>query len=112
MTAPLPPAPLRRTALHPFHVERGAHMVPFAGWEMPRYYSGILAEHRAVRTGVGLFDVSHMGLITVDGASAPSLLSRRTTANVGRLVPGQVKYTFALDVHRPHHRRPAHLTAR
>ncbi|MHB1435242.1 MAG: glycine cleavage system aminomethyltransferase GcvT [Thermoplasmata archaeon] len=97
MTDPGSPAPLQRTALHPFHVARGAHLVPFAGWEMPLYYSSILAEHRAVRTGVGLFDVSHMGLVTVDGASAPGLLSRRTTANVGRLRPGQVKYTFALE---------------
>ena len=98
MTDPVAdPVPLRRTALHPFHLARGAHLVPFAGWEMPLYYTGILAEHRAVRTGVGLFDVSHMGVVTVDGASAPGLLSRRTTANVGRLIPGQVKYTFALE---------------
>ena len=98
MTEPaIDPPPLRRTALYPFHVALGAHLVPFAGWEMPLYYQGILAEHRAVRTGVGLFDVSHMGVVTVDGASAPGLLSRRTTANVGRLTPGQVKYTFALE---------------
>jgi len=102
MTLPTPapsgPAPpLRMTALHPFHVAHGGHLVPFAGWEMPLYYEGIIAEHRAVRSGVGLFDVSHMGVLSVLGASAASLLARRTTCNVPRLVPGQVRYTFLLD---------------
>ncbi len=102
MTLPTPapsrPAPpLRTTALHAFHVAHGGHMVPFAGWEMPLYYEGIIAEHRAVRTGVGLFDVSHMGVITALGATAAALLARRTTCNVPRLVPGQVRYTFLLD---------------
>ncbi len=90
------PAPAR-TALHAFHVRHGAHLVPFAGWEMPLYYAGILAEHRAVRASVGLFDVSHMGLYTVEGTSAADLLSRRTTANIGALAPGQVRYTFLLE---------------
>jgi len=89
-----PPA---RTALYAFHVRHGAHLVPFAGWEMPLYYTSILAEHRAVRTGVGLFDVSHMGLFTVDGGHAADLLSRRTTANVDALEPGRVRYTFLLE---------------
>jgi len=90
-------APLVRTALHAFHVRHGAHLVPFAGWEMPLYYTSILAEHRAVRTGVGLFDVSHMGLFTVEGGHAADLLSRRTTANVDALDPGRVRYTFLLE---------------
>jgi glycine cleavage system T protein (aminomethyltransferase) len=72
-------------------------MVPFSGWELPLYYTSILAEHEAVRTSVGIFDVSHMGIVTVDGATAPALLSRRTTANVARLVPGQCRYTFLLE---------------
>jgi len=72
-------------------------MVPFAGWEMPLYYTSILAEHRAVREGVGLFDVSHMGILTVEGAHAGDLLGRRTTANVPGLVPEQVRYTFLLE---------------
>jgi len=98
MTDPTVAAPpLLRTALYPFHVAHRAHLVPFAGWEMPLYYTSILAEHRAVRSSVGLFDVSHMGIVTVEGASAAALLSRRTTANVERLSPGQVKYTFALE---------------
>lgn len=98
MTEPVPPAtPLRRTALFDFHRRHGGHMVPFAGWEMPLYYSSILAEHRAVREGVGVFDVSHMGILTVDGAHASDLLGRRTTANVPRLAPEQVRYTFLLE---------------
>src|SRR5271157_2708012 len=98
-TEPIPPttAPLRRTALYEFHRRHGAHLVPFAGWEMPLYYTGILAEHRAVRQGVGLFDVSHMGVLTVEGGHAAELLARRTTANVERLEPGQVRYTFLLE---------------
>ncbi len=90
-------APLQRTALYDFHVRHGAHLVPFAGWEMPLYYSSILAEHRSVRGGVGLFDVSHMGIFTVEGGTAAELLSRRTTANVGALEPGRVRYTFLLE---------------
>jgi len=98
VAAPPPPArPLRRTALHDFHVRHGGHMVPFSGWEMPLYYSSILAEHRAVRSGVGLFDVSHMGLLTVEGTRAAALLARRTTANVEAEEPSQVRYTFLLE---------------
>ena len=94
---PAPPIPLRRTALYEFHRRHGAHLVPFAGWEMPLYYSSILGEHRAVRTGVGLFDVGHMGILTVEGGHAAALLARRTTANVDRLAPTQARYTFLLE---------------
>jgi aminomethyltransferase len=99
MSTPPPPAAaaLRRTALYEFHRRHGAHLVPFNGWEMPLYYTSILAEHRAVRDAVGLFDVSHMGILTVEGGHAADLLGRRTTANVGALVPGQVRYTFLLE---------------
>jgi aminomethyltransferase len=93
-----PSAPLLRTPLYDFHLAHGAHMVPFAGWEMPLYYEGILAEHQAVRSSAGLFDVSHMGILTVRGASSTALLARRTTANVAQLVPGQVRYTFLLNL--------------
>ena len=95
-TPPEPP-PLRRTPLIEFHRRHGAHLVPFAGWEMPLYYTSILEEHRAVRQSVGLFDVSHMGVISVDGPGASTLLGRRTTANVERLPPGRVKYAFLLE---------------
>lgn len=91
------PEALRRTPLYAFHVRHGGQMVPFAGWEMPLHYGRIVEEHRAVRTSVGLFDVSHMGILSVRGASAPALLSRRTTANAARISPGQCRYTFLLD---------------
>jgi len=91
------PVSLHRTPLAEFHLRHGAHVVPFAGWEMPLYYTSILAEHQAVRSGVGLFDVSHMGVLGVSGAHAAELLARRTTADVPRLVPGQVRYTFFLE---------------
>ncbi|MCI4357511.1 MAG: glycine cleavage system aminomethyltransferase GcvT [Thermoplasmata archaeon] len=96
--APAEALPLLRTPLFPFHEAHHAHLVPFAGWEMPLYYEGILAEHQAVRSAVGLFDVSHMGILTVHGASAAALLARRTTADVLRLTPGRVRYTFLLNL--------------
>ncbi len=92
-----PPEPLHRSPLDRFDREHGAQMVAFAGWEMPLHFGGIVEEHVAVRTGAGLFDVSHMGILTVRGRSAPALLSRRTTANVGKLTPGQCRYSFLLD---------------
>lgn len=94
-SAPAPPS--KRTALYDFHRRHGAHLVPFAGYEMPLYYTSIVAEHKAVRSSVGLFDVSHMGILTAEGARAGELLARRTTANVPSLVPGQVRYTFLLE---------------
>ncbi len=99
VAAPAPPraAPLRRTALYEFHRRHGGHLVPFNGWEMPLYYASILAEHRAVRSGVGLFDVSHMGLLTVEGAHAATLLTRRTTANIDVETPTRAHYTFLLE---------------
>jgi aminomethyltransferase len=92
-----PAAKLRTSPLAHFHQQHGGHMVPFAGWEMPLYFTSILAEHRAVRDGVGLFDVSHMGILTLTGGSAAELLSRRTTANILLEPPGQVRYTFFLE---------------
>jgi aminomethyltransferase len=95
---PPPPGKLMRTALYDFHRAHGAHMFPFAGWEMPRDYGAVIPEHLAVRRDAGLFDVSHMGILSVRGASAPALLARRTTADVERLAPGQVRYTFLLNL--------------
>ena len=88
---------LRRTPLHPFHVEHHAHLVPFNGWEMPLYFGGILEEHRAVREGAGFFDVGHMGILTVSGEHGADLLARRTTANTARIAPGQCRYTFLTE---------------
>ena len=96
MSAPASP-PLQHTPLYEFHRRHGAHLVPFAGWEMPLYYSSILAEHKAVRESVGLFDVAHMGVLRVEGGHAAALLARRTTANVPTLAPGQARYTFLLE---------------
>ena len=65
---------LRRTPLYDRHVAAGARMVPFAGWEMPVQYEGVIPEHLAVRTGAGVFDVSHMGQLHVEGPTALELL--------------------------------------
>ena len=91
------PIALRRTPLYAFHVRHHGQLVPFAGWEMPLHYGSIMDEHRAVRSSVGLFDVSHMGILSVHGASAPALLSRRTTANATKIAPGQCRYSFLLE---------------
>ena len=91
------PTALRRTPLYAYHLRHHGQMVPFAGWELPLHYGSIVDEHRAVRSSVGVFDVSHMGILSVRGASAPALLSRRTTANVSKIVPGQCRYTFLLN---------------
>lgn len=93
-----PSVPLRRTALYDFHVRHGAHLVPFAGWEMPRNYESVVVEHAAVRGSAGLFDVSHMGILSVRGGGAGALLARRTTIPIARLAPGQAKYGFLLDL--------------
>jgi aminomethyltransferase len=89
---------LRRTALHSLHIEAGARMVPFAGWEMPLHYGSQLKEHGAVRTGVGLFDVSHMAVIDVDGAEAKPFLRRMIANDVERLAaPGKALYGVLLN---------------
>jgi aminomethyltransferase len=84
---------LRRTPLHDIHRASGAKLVPFAGWEMPVEYAGLMAEHMSVRTRAGLFDVSHMGEFTVEGPQALAFLQRVTANNVARLVDGQAQYS-------------------
>lgn len=86
-------APLKRTPLYAAHVAAGARMVPFGGWEMPVQYSGIIEEHRAVRTRAGLFDVSHMGEVDLAGPGAVPLVQRLVTNDVARLAPSQALYT-------------------
>src|SRR5688572_19571279 len=86
-------AALRRTPFHPRHVALGAKMVPFAGHEMPIQYEGILAEHRAVRTGVGVFDVSHMGEIRLSGPGAAAYADLLVTNQAASLPEGKVVYT-------------------
>lgn len=84
---------LKRTALNAIQVERNARMVPFVGWELPVQYTGLVAEHRAVRERVGLFDVSHMGEILVEGDGALDAVQWIVTNNVGRLAEGSALYT-------------------
>ncbi len=84
---------LRRTPLHELHVAAGARMVEFGGWEMPLQYQGIVAEHRAVRSSVGLFDVSHMGEVALLGPRAAEAVQRVVTNAVGKLADGAAMYT-------------------
>ena len=83
---------LRRTPLYDEHKNLGARLVDFAGWEMPVQYSGIKAEHAAVREGAGLFDVSHMGEIIFWGPDANAAVQRLVTRDVSRLQAGQAGY--------------------
>ena len=90
---------LKTTALNATHRRMGAKMVDFGGWEMPLQYSGILEEHRAVRTAAGLFDVSHMGEIEIHGRDAAALTDYTTTNAVAKLQPGQAHYSGLLYEH-------------
>jgi aminomethyltransferase len=83
---------LKQTALADRHKALGARMVPFAGWEMPVQYEGILAEHKAVREAAGLFDLGHMGQVEISGPDALAFLQYSTTNDVSGLEPGQAKY--------------------
>ena len=94
--AQVEPAAVKHTPLHDRHVALGARMVPFAGWEMPVEYSGIVDEHMAVRTRAGLFDVSHMGEIEVAGRDAAAALQRITSNDVEKLKVGQAHYSGLL----------------
>jgi aminomethyltransferase len=85
---------LKRTALFDRHKNLGARLIPFAGWEMPVQYQGIIAEHNAVRTSAGLFDLGHMGEFLVTGPDALAFLQYTTTNDLSTLEPGQAKYTL------------------
>ena len=84
---------LLRTPLYPEHVRLNARLVPFAGFEMPVQYSGISAEHTAVRERAGLFDVSHMGELWLRGAGADALVDSLVTNQIGKLPDGKAAYT-------------------
>ncbi|MEW6319879.1 MAG: glycine cleavage system aminomethyltransferase GcvT [Acidobacteriota bacterium] len=86
-------ASLRKTPLHAAHRALGARMVPFGGWEMPVEYGGISAEHLAVRTAAGLFDVSHMGQIELAGTDALAAVQHLTSNDAARLQVGQAQYS-------------------
>jgi len=85
---------LQRTPLYDRHVALGARMVPFAGWEMPVQYEGVIQEHLAVRTDAGVFDVSHMGELEVEGPRAGELLQGLLSNDLDRIEPGQAQYTL------------------
>jgi aminomethyltransferase len=86
-----------KTPLYDEHVRLGARMVPFAGWLMPVQYLSIVEEHQAVRNNVGIFDISHMGQLIVDGKGACEWLNAMLTNNVGKLDVGTGQYTFLLN---------------
>src|ERR1700757_5060452 len=87
----------RSTPLYDEHVRLGAKIVPFAGWLMPVQYTSIVEEHRAVRNNVGIFDISHMGQLIVEGAGARERLNVMLTNNIDKLEVGQGQYTFLLN---------------
>ena len=86
--------PLRLPALYPQHQDLGAKFAAFGGWEMPLEYSGVIAEHTAVRTAVGVFDVSHLGKARLRGAGAGAFVNRCLTNDLDRIGTGQAQYTL------------------
>src|SRR5579884_4066408 len=90
-------APPRRTSLYPEHLALGARLVPFAGWEMPVQYTGIVDEHQAVRGAAGLFDVSHMGELRLRGEYAAHVVDYLVTNDAKKLTDGQAMYTCACN---------------
>ena len=97
MCATIDPAPpLRKTALNAAHRALRAKMVDFGGWDMPVEYSGLIAEHMAVRTAVGLFDVSHMGDIQLRGPGSLAAVQRLCMNDASRLATGQAQYSAML----------------
>jgi aminomethyltransferase len=87
-------ATLLRTPLYDRHLGLGARLVPFAGWEMPVQYEGVIQEHRAVRTDAGVFDVSHMGELEVEGPRAHELLQSLLSNDLDKIAPGEAQYTL------------------
>jgi glycine hydroxymethyltransferase len=88
---------VKRTALHETHKKMGAKMVPFAGWDMPVWYSGVVEEHLATRQAAGLFDVSHMGVYQAEGPDAPLFLDCVCGNDISALAVGESCYTHFLD---------------
>ena len=88
---------LKKTPLHAEHARLGGKLIGFGGWDMPVQYTGILDEHNAVRSALGVFDISHMGQFFVTGAGAAAWLNRMLTNNVERLAIGQGQYTLMLN---------------
>src|SRR5690242_12276631 len=85
---------LNRTPLFPAHEKLGAKLIDFGGWEMPVQYTSIVEEHLAVRRAAGIFDISHMGEVTVSSAGAGDFLNQTLTNDVRKLASGQGQYTL------------------
>lgn len=96
ITSTATPAPLRRTALHTTHHGHKARMVDFGGWDMPVQYSGLIEEHMAVRTAVGIFDVSHMGDIQLRGPNSLNAVQKLLMNDASKLQIGQAHYSAML----------------
>ncbi|HUA67006.1 MAG TPA: glycine cleavage system aminomethyltransferase GcvT [Candidatus Saccharimonadales bacterium] len=90
---------LKRTALFSAHQRLGAKLIDFGGWEMPVQYTSIVEEHLAVRNAAGIFDISHMGEVTVSGAIAEDFLNHTLTNNIRKLASGQGQYTLLCNEH-------------
>lgn len=90
---------LHESPLQAAHLAAGARLIDFVGWNLPVHYAGILPEHRAVRAGCGMFDISHMGQLFVSGNEADAWLNRQLTNDVAALAPGMAHYTFILNEH-------------
>lgn len=88
---------MQRTALYHEHLALGARMVDFAGWEMPVQYAGVIEEHRAVRTGAGLFDLGHMGEIRVSGPGAGAALDLALISSPSALMVGRAQYSMIVN---------------
>src|SRR6476661_5945806 len=88
--------PLKQTRLYPVHRRLRAKMAEFGGWDMPIEYSGIIQEHLAVRSAAGLFDISHMGEIWVEGPESLALVQKVTCNDAAKLRDGQIQYTALL----------------
>jgi aminomethyltransferase len=96
-TQPASPPALSRSPLHERHEALGAKFAEFGGWEMPLQYSGIVEEHNAVRSAVGIFDVSHLGKVAVRGPGAVAFVNATLSNDLGRIGPGRAQYTLCLD---------------
>lgn len=92
-----PTTPLRHSPLHDRHLAAGARMAEFAGWQMPIDYGSVVAEHTAVRSAVGVFDLSHLGTVVVSGDGAADVVQRAFTNDVDALDPGRSHYSLCLD---------------
>src|SRR5829696_5237487 len=89
--------PLLKTPLADWHASHGGRMVDFAGWSMPVQYGSIVAEHQATRTAAGLFDVSHMGRLRLDGSGAAAFLDRLLTRKIVGQGPGKIRHSLVCN---------------